>query len=134
MVRRQTFDDLPANIGPSGRLRNPIGLQRRGHRQSLDVIGPALGRGDWLLIIHDTQRLQLVSYSELFRQREIQMVADGRGHRAPLVCHFHDAVTRTDFLVMLDHLARHDVGLRKQQAECETRPRLLTSELPIHPP
>ena len=39
------------------------------------------------------------------------------GGACALACQFHDVITGTDFLVVLNHLARHDVGLRQQQAK-----------------
>jgi hypothetical protein len=103
-VGRRDFDRYTAAVAGENRL-------------SRRYIGGLTGGADRLLIIYDTERLQLVSYSELFRQGDIQIVDEAWRHRAPLVCQFRDMVTGAEFVLTLNHLARTDSGLRLRQAK-----------------
>ena len=77
--------------------------------------GSNTGRDDRLAFIFDSERLDLIQSSELFIHGEFRL-NDWR-HRSPLVGHFRDKETGTEFLVIVNHLARGNADLRTEQAE-----------------
>jgi len=84
---------------------------------SYRYIGTITGGEDRLLFVYDTRRLSLNGFSELFNHRGTPL-NDGRWrHRSPLVAHFYDKTQKTEFLVVLNHLARGDADLRTLQAK-----------------
>jgi hypothetical protein len=74
------------------------------------------GCGDRLGIVFNVTRLQLIGSQEL---RRITYSADqppaGRYQRSPLLAEFQDARSNRRFLFMVNHLARNDDALRRDQ-------------------
>ena len=103
-VERDNFDRYTRAVTAEG------GPRRR-------YIGGLTGRNARLLIIYDSERLTLRSYSELFSHGDFRFTDDGWQNRAPLVCHFLDTATKTEFLFVVNHFARGAVAMRRSQAE-----------------
>ncbi len=73
-----------------------------GENASFDQILGTTGRGDRLLIIYDEDRFEKLRHMELHH-----LNIDGTV-RAPLVAHFREKATGTEFLFVVNHLARGD--------------------------
>ena len=73
-----------------------------------DVIG-STGAGDRLMIMFDSDRLDLVESKELHH-------LNNGNHRSPLVGHFKIKEGGIEFFFMVNHLARGDSNLRRRQA------------------
>ena len=80
----------------------------------------ATGRSDRLVLAFNTKRLQLLGGYEMHRFGDWQLnsYTDNGNfrHRSPLVGHFRDRATGTEFLVTVNHLARGDASIRQRQA------------------
>lgn len=74
-----------------------------------------MGGGDRLLIIIDSNRLELIESREMFRHGEYTL-NDWR-HRSPLALVLRDKETDAEFVLMTVHLARGNARLRQEQAE-----------------
>ena len=72
------------------------------------------GRGDRLQIILDGERLELLQTKELHEYRGYEL--NNGTHRSPLYVRLKDRRTGTEFIVMVNHLARSNADLRTQQA------------------
>lgn len=72
------------------------------------------GRSDRVMIIFDSDHLRLTQSCELFSQEGISL--NNWRHRSPLVAHFTDRQTSTEFLFLTAHLARGDAKFRNEQA------------------
>ena len=72
------------------------------------------GRSDRLMIIFDSDRLELQAVSELFHHEEHRL-NDWR-HRSPLVAEFVDSAADVHFSFVTVHLARGNADLRTEQA------------------
>lgn len=72
------------------------------------------GRSDRLMIVYDTSRLDLLSFSEPSEYQEHKL-NDGN-HRSPLVAVFRDQESGTEFTFLTVHLARGNAKLRAEQA------------------
>ena len=68
------------------------------------------GRNDRLEILYNEDKFELVRHFEL---KEINIL---NRYRAPLVAHLKDRSNGTEFLVMVNHLARGKAEIRQQQA------------------
>jgi endonuclease/exonuclease/phosphatase family metal-dependent hydrolase len=68
------------------------------------------GGADRLAIIYDADRFQIISYTELGH------INTTGTYRAPLVARLKEKETGYEFLFMVNHLARGDEGVRRQQA------------------
>lgn len=79
-------------------------------------VATVTGGDDRMMILFDNSRLALNSYSELFNQRADRLNDNKWHHRSPLVARLYDRKTRTEFLFVLNHLARGDERLRQSQA------------------
>lgn len=94
-----------------GRYGNAI---RDGISKSYRYFASNTGRSDRLMIIFDSDRLQMTQSCELF-EHEGHRLNDWL-HRSPLVAHFKDRQTGEMFLFLTVHLARGDAKLRTEQA------------------
>ena len=72
------------------------------------------GRTDRLQIIFNSNRFELLQQKELHDHEEHKL--NNGTHRSPLFVRLMDKGTNTEFVVMTNHLARHNNALRKQQA------------------
>ena len=69
------------------------------------------GAKDYLAIVYNTRRLEWIDTRELHEAN-----SRSRSLRSPLVARFRLKSTRKQFLFMVNHLARGDVGMRHKQA------------------
>ena len=69
------------------------------------------GQSDRMQIIYDNTRF------ELLRQFELHEINYKLRYRSPLVAHLRDKNSGTEFLVMVNHLARGKADVRAKQAE-----------------
>ena len=74
------------------------------------------GHDDRLEIVFDTTRLILLESRELFQYGDTLLNDPDWKHRSPLVAKFRDRLSQKDFLLVVNHLARGDAGLRTVQA------------------
>lgn len=83
-------------------------------------IHSAAGWNDRLVLVFNTKRLQLLGGYEMHRFGDWQLNEYGDDgnlrYRSPLVGHFRDRATGTEFLVTVNHLARGNEGIRRRQA------------------
>ena len=77
-------------------------------------VNSALGGGDRLQLIFNSNRFELLEQKELHAYRDHEL--NNGNHRSPLLVRLRDRTSRTEFIVMTNHLARRNAGLRKQQA------------------
>lgn len=98
----------PSSIGRYG------AAVRDAHGKTYRFIASNTGRGDRLIVIYDTDRLELLEVRELFRHGQY-LLNDWR-HRSPLVLELKDRKTGSEFAVMTVHMARGDKKRRREQA------------------
>lgn len=72
------------------------------------------GRSDRLMIVYDTSRLELMSFSEPSSYQDHRL-NDGN-HRSPLIAVFRDQITGKEFTFLTVHLARGKAKFRNEQA------------------
>ena len=75
------------------------------------------GNRDRLLLIYDSDKLELLESQELEAHNGVRMNDVNFRHRSPLVGRFKQRGTDIEFIVVLNHLARGNAELRKQQAK-----------------
>jgi hypothetical protein len=80
-----------------------------GEEANFDRIVGTTGAADRLAIIFNAERFQLV------RSLELTNIGSGN-HRAPLVVELREVSSNRNFLFMVNHLARGNANLRRQQA------------------
>lgn len=80
-----------------------------GEEATFDRIVGTTGGADRLAIIFNSERFQLV------RQQELTNIGSGN-QRAPLVAELREIASNRNFLFMVNHLARGNANLRRQQA------------------
>lgn len=89
--------------GDFGRFRNALGKHYKyAYSKS--------GNNDRLEILYNEDKFELVRHFEI---KEINIL---NRYRAPLVVHLKDRSSETEFLVMVNHLARGKAEIRQQQA------------------
>ncbi len=71
---------------------------------------------DYLQMIFDTDRLELIRWRELEEFDGIKFNQEDRSLRCPLFAHFRDCKTDREFQIVLNHLARGNAEFRTQQA------------------
>ena len=84
-----------------GRYGNAV---RNGLGESYRYFASNTGRSDRLMILFDSDKLRMTESRELF-YHDGHRLNDWR-HRSPLVAHFTDLQTGTEFLFLTVHLAR----------------------------
>jgi hypothetical protein len=72
------------------------------------------GNSDRLQIIYDAQKFELLQSDELNSYRDFTL--NNGNHRSPLLARLAIRGTDTQFVVMVNHLARRNAELRKSQA------------------
>lgn len=80
-----------------------------GEEATFNRIVGTTGASDRLAIIFNAERFQLV------RSQELTNIGSGN-HRAPLVAELREVSSNRNFLFMVNHLARGNANLRRQQA------------------
>ncbi len=75
------------------------------------------GNRDRLLLIYDSDKLEPLESQELEAHDGVRMNDVNFRHRSPLVGHLKKRGTDIEFIVVLNHLARGNAELRKQQAK-----------------
>lgn len=114
-ARIEAFDGFDiwglSEVRPSHRITLQAGAGR-GEGAFFDGIMSETGNDDRLLIIYDTRRFELLGSEQLDEMNDPDL-----DHRSPLVGRFRDRDTNVEFLFMVNHLARGDAQLRRQQAE-----------------
>ncbi len=80
-----------------------------GEEANFEKIVSTTGGGDRLAIIFNADRFRLV------RSQELLNINQGN-HRAPLVAELQEVASNRNFLFMVNHLARGNAALRRQQA------------------
>ncbi len=100
--------------GDFGRFRSAVAWGEGANNQDPSfryIPGSTGGEVFRLLIVYDTRRLRLIGDPQ-----ELHHInADDRGHRSPLVARFKLEDTGDEFLFMVNHLARRDKDLRREQ-------------------
>lgn len=86
-------------------------LFRSAAGENYDSIDSETGRSDRMQIIYDRTRF------DLLRKLELHDINYKRRYRSPLVAHLRDNKSGTEFLVMVNHLARGKAEVRAKQAE-----------------
>ena len=80
-----------------------------GEQANFNRVVGTTGASDRLAIIFNATRFQLM------RQQELTDIGSGN-QRAPLIAELRDVSSNKNFLFMVNHLARGDANLRRQQA------------------
>ena len=89
--------------GDFGKFRDALGQHYR-------YVFSKSGHNDRLEILYNEDKFELLRHFEI---NEINIL---NRYRAPLVAHLRDRVNGTEFLVMVNHLARGKAEIRQQQA------------------
>ena len=74
------------------------------------------GDKDRLLLLYDFERFEMLKRFELSEFKGIALNSPQQGHRTPMVVRLRDRRTRNRLVIALNHLARGDVEMRRQQA------------------
>lgn len=115
VIARQLGEMAPADIYAlsevSPRFFNQFALALGPAFQSVES---ETGLGDRLQLLFDASRFDLVRREEMHEYRG-QPLNNGT-HRSPLLIHLREQASGVEFQVMVNHLARRNEELRRQQA------------------
>lgn len=75
------------------------------------------GRGDRMMIVYDSARLEALENAELEAYDGVRMNDANMGHRSPLMARFRVRSSDVEFIVVLNHLARGKAEVRQEQAK-----------------
>jgi hypothetical protein len=92
-------------------LPESFDLFRSAAGENYDSIETETGRSDRMQIIYDKTRF------DLLQRLELHEINYKLRYRSPLVAHLRDNNTGTEFMVMVNHLARGKAEVRAKQAE-----------------
>lgn len=79
-----------------------------------ESVGSVSGGSDRLQIIYNREKYDLLETMELTRYRDYEL--NSGNHRSPLAVRLRDRASDTQFIVMVNHLARGNAEFRTQQA------------------
>jgi hypothetical protein len=110
--------DRLSEVGNDASLQSFEVAAEDGESADFRRILSATGCGDRLGIVYNATRLQLIGSQELHRVTyNADQPTPGRCQRSPLVAEFQDTRSNRRFLFMVNHLARGDNDLRRDQGQ-----------------
>ncbi len=99
------YEEAFSKLGESDQWQSVLGESGQINRRE----------SDRLMVIFDSTRLRMLSTRELNEYGEFKL-NKGR-HRSPLLIHFEDRISRNQFYLIQNHLARGDAEFRAEQAK-----------------